>query len=525
MHSLQANRVKKKADYEFGEGQQLPPTMPDKYNEKLSNRVFKRRVIDMVCNRVLEHLAVNTSDAYTRSFVVDYTGCPIMFQAARGVGRFDASSPTFMTDVPPMGEADIKFTRWLDHFPGDMVAFSVDGDFIPIALMRRERELLQTSSSPAATPRNVAIYRLKYRMPAPPSDAAKRSKKALAGGVNAQASSTEDAPAQRQKHAREYEYVSIPVLYAGMRNAFERLASRTSVINSRMRRHYMRMLAVLIGLGGTDFSRGLPLVGPYTLWDMLSCNPTVFTHLLKLYSTKRGLVRVKCACNGMACNLYMLKFASHFGSKKAASGKGKVSAALARVPQGAGKSGPMEKFVVRKTDSMQVADAGSEDGSDESEVDSDSESFGGGFQVRFVCARMRMHAHTHTQTHTYTCTGNGKHAQAQQLALVQDPRDAANHAASGCHVSKHQLAPPVLGMHAACPYRRGSAAGPSKRALGLHWLLPAPGVRRVRLQVQEEFITWKKACPLCEQRRRRIGSEEETRGQDVGRHVCSAVVG
>lgn len=48
----QANRVKKKADYEFGEGQQLPPTIPDKYNEKLSNRVFKRRVIDMVCNKV-----------------------------------------------------------------------------------------------------------------------------------------------------------------------------------------------------------------------------------------------------------------------------------------------------------------------------------------------------------------------------------------------------------------------------------------------------------------------------------------
>lgn len=43
----QANRSKKKAPYEFGEGQQLPPTIPCGYNDKLSNRIFKRRVIDM----------------------------------------------------------------------------------------------------------------------------------------------------------------------------------------------------------------------------------------------------------------------------------------------------------------------------------------------------------------------------------------------------------------------------------------------------------------------------------------------
>jgi hypothetical protein len=44
----QANRAKSKAPYEFGEGSQLPPTIPHGFNEKLSNRIFKRRVIDMV---------------------------------------------------------------------------------------------------------------------------------------------------------------------------------------------------------------------------------------------------------------------------------------------------------------------------------------------------------------------------------------------------------------------------------------------------------------------------------------------
>ena len=84
---------------------------------------------------------------------------------------------------------------------------------------------------------------------------------------------------QQQRHAREYEYVNIPALYTALCDAMDRLAkgcsSYSTTAGSRnARQHYMCMIAVLIGLGGTDFSRGLPLVGPYTLWDMVSSNPS-----------------------------------------------------------------------------------------------------------------------------------------------------------------------------------------------------------------------------------------------------------
>ena len=40
--------------------------------------------------------------------------------------------------LPPMGENDIKFTRFCEMY-GDCVAHSVDGDYLPIALMEHER--------------------------------------------------------------------------------------------------------------------------------------------------------------------------------------------------------------------------------------------------------------------------------------------------------------------------------------------------------------------------------------------------
>jgi hypothetical protein len=73
----------------------------------------------------------------------------------------------------------------------------------------------------------------------------------------------------------------------------------------------MRVLAVLICLSGTDFTRGLPLVGPATLWDMVQ-ERCVFAPLLQCYSVRSGLVRVGLARGSLVSNIYMKKFASHF---------------------------------------------------------------------------------------------------------------------------------------------------------------------------------------------------------------------
>lgn len=380
----QANRSKKKAPYEFGEGSQLPITIPHGFNEKLSNRIFKRRVIDMICNRVVEHVTVGNGagDAYERMLVIDYTGCPIMFRALPGASKFNHVEPQFMVDVPPMGEADIKFLRWAEHFGGDMVASSVDGDFIPIALMRREEQALAlklhrqreqrrgddtatagTEREPPPIVNNIALYRIKYRPPQQhgnnqPAVAATASAKRkgvtsagskgvlslpldkrqrtlqVQGGVprvvidssetcalqlkNGRLKETVDASAAAASAAkacgrrgREFEYVDIPRLYAGLKNCFASMfpcVQRNPLHNY----HYMRMLAVLMGLSGTDFSRGLPYVGPGTLWKILNENQCIFSSLLQSYDLKSKLVNADIATHSLACQIYMQKFATHF---------------------------------------------------------------------------------------------------------------------------------------------------------------------------------------------------------------------
>jgi hypothetical protein len=348
----QANRVKKKAAYEFGEGSQLPPTMPAQYNEKLSNRVFKRRVIDMVCNRVLEHIAVSPSERYSRSFVLDYTGCPVLFQAPPGRDRFQGGRPTFLVDMPPMGEADVKYLRWAEHFDGNMIAYSIDGDFIPIALMSYEAKMLklrkqhkgdqqqlQRSQQPCHV-HSIAIYRIKYKAPgtaaaAPPKPrqdklqskiamvpVGRGNKKARLGLAMPAASAAADSNSKAEGNSaasvksspiREFEYVDIPKLYLALRNAFSSFAPSCKR-QPLHHYHYMRMLAVLVGLGGTDFSRSLPYVGPATLWGMLSSHSSVFSSLLRSYDPAEGRTDAEDACNAFASSIYMCKFATHFKS-------------------------------------------------------------------------------------------------------------------------------------------------------------------------------------------------------------------
>jgi hypothetical protein len=331
----QVNRAKKKAPYEFGEGSQLPPTIPHGYNDKLSNRTFKRKVMDMVCNRIAEHVTLGAGDKYVRSFVIDYTGCPIRFDAAPGATKLDCMNPKFMTDVPPMGEADVKFLRWGEYFGGNMIAFSVDGDFIPIALMRHEenrraRAALEAKEGECARSREVpaagcmgkvAIYRMKYRMPDEKKARAAKNKKASVaasaqsnllgddrecGDGSVPTSAAAASAVQRTSQPREFEYVDIPALYKGM---MHHLKGRDN--NVRLEGHYMRILAILIGLCGTDFSRHLPMIGAVSMWGMLS-DRSIFSSLVQSYDTSTGQMDPAAARDSFVCKVYMAKYASHF---------------------------------------------------------------------------------------------------------------------------------------------------------------------------------------------------------------------
>lgn len=91
-----------------------------------------------------------------QTLIIDYVDCPVKFEVNNG-----KVCHTYMTDIPPMGECDVKFTRW-GRMYGDIIAHSVDGDFIPIALLEHERNIRMEMPQ-----FKIGLYRMEYNMSKP----------------------------------------------------------------------------------------------------------------------------------------------------------------------------------------------------------------------------------------------------------------------------------------------------------------------------------------------------------------------
>jgi hypothetical protein len=65
-----------------------------------------------------------------------------------------------------MGENDVKFTRFAQIY-GNSIAHSVDGDYLPIALIEHERQV--AAANPEKPPTRIAVYRLEFNMTPPGS--------------------------------------------------------------------------------------------------------------------------------------------------------------------------------------------------------------------------------------------------------------------------------------------------------------------------------------------------------------------
>jgi hypothetical protein len=140
-----------------------------------------------------------------------------------------------------MGENDIKFTRF-SRLYGDCIAHSVDGDYLPIALMEHERQVSLMGIS--GDPIKIAIYRLEYNM----SPVVRKRAAAGDSGVK----STE-------KKKRTWEYVDIAMLYNALSNVMDGFSTNSIVcargVTNSHDQHRMKIMACLIGLTGTDFTR------------------------------------------------------------------------------------------------------------------------------------------------------------------------------------------------------------------------------------------------------------------------------
>ena len=100
----QMNRSKRCKDFEFSDASQLPTCIPLDYNDKMRNRAFKRRVIQLI----IENIPAFVDFKVSSRLIIDYESCPIMYSLDPTTNK---PVQSFMTQVPPMGEADVKFMR------------------------------------------------------------------------------------------------------------------------------------------------------------------------------------------------------------------------------------------------------------------------------------------------------------------------------------------------------------------------------------------------------------------------------
>lgn len=271
----QAKRRRNVPVLPFSATSELPCMVPDgeRWTQCIANRVFKTRVIDLV---ILRLPALLLSGSPSRRLIVDFHE-PVEY-------RFDPASnlvhcqPLLNGEMPALGEADLKFTRFADMF-GKLLVDSIDGDSIPIALIHHERCLRRM-----VIPPQISVYRMELNQ-------AKRT-------------------AEGRK-PRTYEHVNIHALYQGLSDAIAQSSGRIRYPSHEG--HQMAMLVALIALTGTDFSRNLPQMSGRSVYGWL---PDLWPTLVMAYQPAdgTGCLEPSRATDQLVALLYRLKFPKHASS-------------------------------------------------------------------------------------------------------------------------------------------------------------------------------------------------------------------
>jgi len=266
----QAKRRRNLPSLDFNARDCLPPCVPtgEHFTRCISNRAFKSKVIQLVIHRLTTNLACSDG----QSLVVDYTGVPTQhFSRASGL-----PPRAFPGVAGGLGEADVKFVPYADLFPKLQVD-SVDGDTIPIALLQMERGCASL----------ISVLRLQTR---------------VKGG-------DEEPPAtKRLKTGRVYEYVDVRALYEYLVcMVVPQSMAGSSLVTSHVG-HEISMLVCLIGLSGTDFTRGLPLVSGKSLYEFL---PDLWMRLCRSYDPGARQLEPDSALELLVSRIYHRKFSNH----------------------------------------------------------------------------------------------------------------------------------------------------------------------------------------------------------------------
>ena len=262
------------------EREPLPSTVPsgERWEQCIANRTFKAKIIQLVVQTLPRLLDLSRG----RALVIDYAGVPSEYTKADG----QLHTRTLDT-LLPLGEADVKFTRYADLYQ-DLWVDSVDGDSIPIALLHSEACLRDLTSGTmregdlTAPPPRVAIYRMTTRV---------------------------EPKEEGEVSRRTFEYVSVPALYQGLRDVLAQCIGR--IASPSHEAHYMSMLLALIGLTGTDYTRGMPQLSGKSVFHLM---PDVWMALMRSYDPFSGQLDVHGATDTLVAALYAAKYATHVRS-------------------------------------------------------------------------------------------------------------------------------------------------------------------------------------------------------------------
>lgn len=282
----QAKRRKNIPEIPFSEQSELPNMVPegDHWTQCIANRKFKTRVIDLVILRLPQLLLLSGEQHSRKRLIIDYHQ-PRIYKYEPEERRVLSTPIDGMT---PLGEADVKFTRYADLYPKLMVD-SIDGDSIPIALMYLERRMRTTTQQRIP---EIAIYRMELHLAGTERTAGKK-----------RTSDDSAAGTSSSRERRTYEFVHINALYWGLKQAISQSMGRITMPTHQD--HEMAMLVGLIALTGTDFTRNLPQMSGKTVYSLM---PDIWGILAMAYNPSKGELQVDTTTNILVERLYQIRF-------------------------------------------------------------------------------------------------------------------------------------------------------------------------------------------------------------------------
>jgi hypothetical protein len=305
----------------FNADQDLPRNIPDDPMLFLMNRDFKKKVIDLVCTMLPKMVELRP----TQELFIDYKR--VIRYTGGGVAN-GGMVPSVVGGLEQMGESDVKYARYVDMF-GNALVHAIDGDYLAIALLYycmhgikddnkififRQLSSLKSKKSGAQPTKKLKNVDGFGDVGIGFCDGCDLDTDGVVGGVcDGLGKRKEPHQPLKKKEAAVKGWVDMQMLFVTIANCVFQNFSDGRPVNIETQKPFtngdaVHSAVILMLSAGTDFSRGLPFLGPKTIWDTL---PSLCDVLLRAAScdVDEGLW-----VDGVVAKLYKTSYVRHLPS-------------------------------------------------------------------------------------------------------------------------------------------------------------------------------------------------------------------